>query len=576
MSVDFKSRQSERGIIIPLAAIVTVVIGAILIAFGIDHKRGLEAKAAAQLKADVLCSYGSRSLPIARNAIGRMLNLYPLGDTNTSTDPIDINSYLRIIKLRILVPTPEITIGSGSPFLSGGPYQPSSFGFANCPGNSCEISGDVSDPAISANYPAGFLKVEDANRYVSCEVTSEYDTFLSGTRSALGKATYQQKVIDASSSPSRGVIIGIAPQAEIYADTPDRYAFQSGDAFDPTVGPVPMFQWARDNPAAYPELNFEPFAQSPAISSLAKRVDRIRHCQNVFISARNVILQSLVGRLARSGETRDKTRILLLNPKHRVSNPPPNPPTLIVERSEDLMATNYRLPLINYRPNGNEKGDITSLGYLCPFSTECGAGISIPDQRHHVLVTNQLTDCFYLNAQNGVSTYQDLAIQNYDVNWGGIQFEPQAFVAQNQMPLNYNATVNDWAQPPNFGHSAEEIVRKLGVVSSCPMDFTGLTNVALHDCSGHVNLPDPATYDPNVNHPARLLGDIVGFLQYVLQINGAFFKQGPVEIASATGSLQPGLVVNSDNLSDLSQIFLLVSKPLDPTGEIERDAINLL
>lgn len=569
-----RRQQRERGALAPIFGILLVSVLGVLVAVAVDTKRVKEAQAVLAEKLEGSCSEAARELPVTRSVVQRgSANYVPGGSTGSAivdtdqsaTNGIQLASFHRLDALRFIVPFPEDVVGGGQLFSPSGMtsiFNPlSSYGVGNCVGGVCGFAGNIGASEANSNYPTRyFYDVETgrvlSNGVVSCEARGLVDTIVSGQKAVNAKASYRIKVAGPTRTNSvgtkirRGIIIGIAPEVDTSGDDPRfRFTLPALAGLNPLAAGGPQnqaFMYARgvSTHSGLPgiQLHGSPEVQGGSSS----HEEALVRCANPFVAVRNMVLHSVVGRLARLWATRDRTQILVIPPRNQDDSA--NIPVSIVAHGEDLSpalaASRFELPFINYKPSATPNGETDRAGYLCPYSGGCqdSQGAFVPSQRQ-MLVASQLRDCFFVfNTQNGARLPIDPSVSN-------ARFEFPFMAPQTGTAPYYS--YDKWGFT-DIAHrrSAEEAVALISTVEECPFRGTAPEN----SCAKPAIVPDAQ------QAPQGLRGDIVAFLQYARGAGQRFDAPGYMLTIPSRVPIN-----NPENNEPNSQVILVVSKRLDPS-----------
>ncbi len=585
--LSYNSYGSERGIFMPLTAVVVVGLFSFFAIYAIDTNRTKIVRAQAETLLTEVCSHGIEAMPMISSALSRVASRLPADGR--------LSSYGDIQEFVITVPT---ILDSGTPYLDGlggVGYKASLSGLIPC--DYCSINTDVSHGLFTSDddgYPVGFVGTGDANSFFGCEVSVEVDHIFPNL---LSNSTVHAKIAYALRDAmdrdmianSKGVVIGIAPQLEVpvtpgsqydvFAQTSDFSHPLENDVFS-FIGERPQFNDdivddTRDIP-----LTGLAFAETGNPSGVDERRALLLGCYNPLIAARNVFLQSFVERLARYAPTRNSSEILLLQPYNFNTDTSSyafsddttkqlrNWPIRMIANS-DLLSREYFYPYVNFTVGGagpysstfDGSGDPEDEDYLCP-STDCGGA-----QQAERLAMSQLQDCFHLFAvTNGLGS--KLELDPASTNALQSTFEPIEYQTLDYtLPLFTPSSSQGWSQTASYcdglsspGHcalTAPELMNFMGRVEFCPTPAAGCSKLDETGAEKEYHSLDPNAFR----------GDIVAFLQYLNSDGtppggdrdkpGAWPRQGHIHDSPSVTTDRVGNVPEDDR-----HIFLIVHRPI--------------
>ncbi len=569
--------SSESGIFLPLTAIIITTLLFIVVALGVDAKRGKEARALGQLKADEICNIAARELPFMRKSVEKLAQL--------ATDGFRFSSYARAKTLRIVAPTSFINLNNPNPR----PPEPYRQGITpltavsadlTCSNIECTFAGDVTVTDASQNYPAGFWDDYDYNAYLGCEIDVEYDTLLGifGTKKqiALAKSVWRSEISGATPNSRGGIFFGISPYVEYVNDdlrfkiTDPGFTNSNVNRGWPTFPPGPRNRaFTRQRNARLDPLAFgRTLSDTPALGlNDGSRQELLNQKYNLYLAARNELLYSLAERMGRHARTRNNSGMLLLSPKNQgVAPVAPNPPIWLARYGDDITQRGLRgfvMPYISYDHNGTRGSRPDDR--LCPYQHPLCRSAS-----PQMMVASQLRDGFYVNNRlNGVRTISDPRIFNDDFE------DDRWFDSRDRVARAYRGMPADlyWDQDPNRLQdrvSIPELLRWMPGAEECPYVWAEGANPPVEPrCDETQEVAGPSVHrDSSADLPGAqgapgLQPDIVSFLQVANGVASALdAKSLHLSVPLNTTFRPPPQFPNTDNTS---MVLLFTSKRLDPS-----------
>lgn len=564
--------QAERGVLVPITAVIIFVIIFIVIVFAVDVTRVKSARAKADTLASDWCKQGAQFLPFTAKAVDVVANL-----AGPELNPF---SFASISRVSIVSLTPDLNFPMGvgdNPFLQGPVAIP---GNTSCP--VCEFIGDPTAGDAPNFFPSSFWTIDTPQGAIGCIVEMDVDTIFSSQRVASSKAAHGYRVRGAQpvTGDFKPIIIGIDPTLEMRNEQRFRFGatvggqpnFANTDYDALTNAGLTAFQWNRP---IYPEPTTTKTLVQTTAPVGAQRAVSIMGCNNPFLSVRNTLLESIVDRLSRFWFTRANTQIVVIPPQN--ADGTPNLPNLVTIGAsstggdylsgDDLTAPIFQLPYINFSLNPASANfanfaTINSgsfVNHLCPFQTCAGAA---PLQEQSRRTIGVLRDCYHANmggasiGRGGYITFEDTTLANASLYANTQYYEPPEFEARNAVNVNGYNNLDFWEQldPGVVGISATELVRNLGRVEECPNNQAGT-------CAKPVQVNDPALA------PSGLLGDIETFFKYVRGLsNGYPFPGLLVSPAPVIYDPAASAIGNPEDATNprRSNILLVLSKRLNP------------
>ena len=618
-----KNLLRERGVILPLTAIIMSTVFFIMVALGVDTTRTKEAQAFASYLADEVCGFAVDEMPMSRLAVDKTIGLIRTKDVDTATTEIDINSYTTIERVTYMVPSLPTDI-DGDPYLAGAAKEISHIDLdhttcSDTAAEVCFLAGDLGESDITDKYPA-IWSDEMFGSFIGCRVELRVNTLMSGDRIAQASAIYRKFVGgEALQDPpagvgapfnSRSVTIGFANQLAIR--DPDGIGGGGDDRFEfpLDVGYNNQRLWDSDDlgtsdvfslfrakhedtflGVAYPQRTSN-LAITEANEGLADRDAAWLRCYNPLSAVRNVMAHYITRVLARMYETRDNVTYALVNPINDANNDGvrdnSNGPTIMIPRGRDLLPDvivdeddGFALPLINYMPpttGPNSKvvngQGLSPDGYLCPFNPINGSKCSKhllnattrALRRHHNLVASQMQDCFYITNENsGVVALKAETLVNEKHEEGGIGFQPWQHSAADYVT---DVGKNHWGYTEDEHiQNAEELMLHMSTISHCPFEWTaGVPQANAHSPS----CSHPVPVDDHTLTPSGMRGDVVAFLEYTNGDTDGWSMPGRFDV---TGQAADNIIVNPEvgevyATTGHSHVILFMHKRLDPVNDI--------
>ena len=269
------------------------------------------------------------------------------------------------------------------------------------------------------------------------------------------------------------------------------------------------------------------------------------HCMNPFILARNLLTSGIVEHLARHGQARNMTQILLAGTQNWTYQFPnnqdflpyiTNPPTLLVDFGEDLLAANYQLPFIASDLNTNESPPVAPdlaatfdkrHGWINPFNlTQANPTADVSWQDHHTLLANQLRYCYSMFGGQ-TTAIERVGNEGLHIAPGTLVnavFEPTAtydYIPQLRTQPFPNLG-SEWDQKHPWGStlspsptrnlSAPELLSAVGAVESCPYEQSRV--VGLQDGAVSNDTCYKPAIQPEGDASYDLRPDLLGALCY--------------------------------------------------------------
>lgn len=534
------------GIVIPIAGALIALIGGVIVLFMADTY--LVSRAQAQLGAAIeeLCVNGVVKLPITQNSVQSVANKVKGLDLEPG-GAINLAKGVTLTELNIL--SPNISDGTLSSIPLSTLLSPST-----CPASICKYGGDVEDVQIAKRFPTGFWDNQAHGQFISCEAKAEVSTLLSGTREVYAKTAYSVKTKNSPgpSGQARGVVIGIAPQYEIFHHSDSRFSFPAAySSLNPADTSVKAFNWDR---VAADTFSGMLLANSVELDNGTTKNNARKRCFNPYSFSRNPLISSVFAQLARLEPIRTQMQVAILNAVRPLLSEE-NPPTMMLQYGQDALARNYTMPFVRFRK---------PIGGLeqCPFSW-CGTDSAAVDKsdRFDMLQASQLRDCMSVaNSANGISLPHDSTIQND-------AYEPLTITAGEQLPLIYDALEHDdWGPGNSSEFVIEELLRIIPNVEECPVKYSASTGVASSTTPNScTSWNDPADLKSAIDGGSYIgiEPDVVSFLKFAIigtNANLAYPSPGPL-LKQGGGDLFPA-IQNQEGDDPESHIILFLSKPL--------------
>ena len=526
------ARTAERGVILPLAAIIAGTILFILVALGIDTGLAKVVRAKAQQEVEEICRSGAEGLPVTRTAVGNIVARF-----NHLRAPLPGGkggiAWANIIGFRIIAPTPPLNEQVTGP-LPTRPGAPSPAGIAaltlSCPldgGGTCLFGGDATATSVASEYPSQFwnpqvptplTQTSVQNNYVygdiiACEMRLRVRGFLNRNLEVNVKTAYDRtqrgalfppnstSIPPASARSQRGggLIIGISTHMTTDRSSP-RFQFKTSPAsrylplrnFDALRSGPPLIAFSGQRGASDFTTRFSPNA---ALSGPNQR-ERMVACMNLPVLVRNALLTRLVGWTTRDS-LRDRTEIVHMGTQPFTGGVG-NPPTIMFRGWEDTanntLAGNGHIPFITY-PG------------LVPNASDSASAVA-----------GALRDCehMYDNQARNFRRYTDARVVNnfFEPPQLSVYSQDQAvYFDGNYNPLLTGPGIGTWGRPANKPFAnAEQVMSILGSTQSCP----------------HAGICGKPSMITDVNQPPEdLRPDVISFMQYVRGVPGAQARPAP-------------------------------------------------
>lgn len=369
----------EKGVILPILAVVIAGVLAVLIGLGLDASKVKKASTELSQWTESFCSYAAASGVIQKEALRRFSD-----QVNTSlARGFPRNSVLT--KAHVFLPTMP-SQGSfppeAEPFLAGthwfgslsAHYPPgqgiqcnlSCAGIDGCE-NDCLYSGEV-----GGNFPSGIWNnADNAGNTMGCEITAVVRGILHRSTEISAKSMWWIPVrgpfdYSPGSPDTPGLAVIVAPHMTTdSADTRFRFEESLPVGFRSSFDPLYEFGGAGETLAFTGRPNGQRYKSTPdgvvaplgptETLSAADRTELLVSCMNPAIMVRNLLLGTIMEYASRHGQLRSGTEVLLAgtqprytSPNEAVSSLARANPVQMVPFGSDIGLENYQLPFVFY------------------------------------------------------------------------------------------------------------------------------------------------------------------------------------------------------------------------------------
>ena len=514
--------SANAGVFMPITAAIATVLVTVVFALGFDA--GLQKLAAVRIRAlaESTCRAAARELPITKSAVD--IAHRALVDGLPKVKGADVKF------VNIVAPTSPLSIGQ-APFVTARQTLA-------CPGAVCYFYGTVTDSRITDFFPTNFWSNNNFGDIIACGIEAQTISMMSGTRTVRQTVAWEVRQIGAiqptdSYTPvhripnPRGFIGGgaiVVVDPTMTTNTTSAYQkFPMPDielgVYNPLrkSGLLPLTHFSGNRPSYTASLQMNELLSEPL------RTERAHACFPLAVALRNKFLVGLVARFR--GRLRDMTAVYVANPMHRAVRAAgkydyypsePNPPSLVVQGSRDIMASAYRLPYVIYSP-GFEDGD-----ELNPFVTNPDSDAARKDRMN----VGQLADCYHMYGGGSVTPGgMDRVVEESASNTGYESLEIEATSKLAQLAPAYEPSFGTYPWDQEIGlpeptqhplRSVEQVLSMLGTVQICPQGENGGDLKLGPGCDEGGTKP-PTQLDPTL--PTNdLRGDLRGAL---MAVNGA-------------------------------------------------------
>ncbi len=375
----FGAISDEKGIYLVLTALLSLPIMGILVGLTLELSMARHARQELNLKLDMLCQQAAINLPIHNRVADSIDDLHD----EFFSGEVQLK-YATISSFNIILGTmpdgsisgylfaPEMECDDGpEPFDPPLPVPtpPPNFVFDVCKAEEGEEEGGV--------YPVGFWnRINDSGAMIACEAEATVKSFFPIWE--LEKATVSARSVWWRSVRGRGrvydpgltggvgpaVVVAIAPQLHTKSSE-SIFSFQDTEEhFDPLEDSL---LYSFNHHAV--QTPHGTLAELPSLDGvdIENRDDMLVASLNPPLLVRNAFTSTLLELLSRSGETRNRTELLILNSKHIGDDAPlRNYPVRIVGFGDDLTDDRYQPPYLVHFNNG----------WLDPFTSVPGTAFT--------------------------------------------------------------------------------------------------------------------------------------------------------------------------------------------------------